>query len=320
MFNIFAIFYKPEEKLATRKVYGDAVARIGSKASRIICLDGDTKNSTFALTFKTAFPSRFIECFIAEQNMISVATGLQCRNQALPFVSGFACFLTRAFDQLRMAAISNARMVCVGSHAGCSIGEDGGSQMGLEDIAMFRSLPNSVVLYPSDAVSCERAVELAAGLKHGICYIRTGRPAVPIVYAPHESFKVGQSHVVLEHGDQDKVTLVGGGVTLFECLKAADQLKNDGIHVRVIDVFSVKPLDAQTISKNTQETGGKLLVVEDHYPEGGIGEAVAAAVAGHFQFRHLCVRELPHSGAPEEILAAMKIDANAIIEAVNQMV
>lgn len=255
--------YKLGEEVATRLAYGTALAKLAVNNSRVIALDGDTKNSTFSEKLKKAFPDRYIECFIAEQNLTGVAIGAACRDRTIAFASTFATFFTRAFDQIRMGAISQTNVNFVGSHCGVSIGEDGPSQMGLEDIAMFRTIPGSSVFYPSDAVSCERAVELAANTK-GVCFIRTSRPNTAVLYKNDEPFHVGQGKVV-KSTPNDQVLLIGAGITLYECLAAAEELAKDGIHARIIDPFTIKPLDKALILKEGQFCGGRIVVVEDHY-------------------------------------------------------
>ncbi|KRX84828.1 Transketolase [Trichinella sp. T6] len=312
--------YKIGEKVATRLAYGTALVKLGKSCDRVVALDGDVKNSTFADKFKNAFPDRFIECFISEQNMVGVAVGCSTRSRTLPFCSTFATFFTRAFDQLRMGAISGANVKCCGSHAGVSIGEDGPSQMGLEDIAMFRTLPGSTVFYPSDAVSCERAVELAARV-NGICFIRTGRPNTPVIYSNEEQFSIGQAKIV-RHSDKDRLMIVTAGVTLFEAFTAADVLaKEKGLHVCICDLFTVKPIDKRTLAEQAKRVGGKVLTVEDHYPEGGIGDAVASALAEYsdIQLTSLAVNALPRSGPPDSLMDMFGISAKHIIEACVQL-
>ncbi len=296
--------------VATREAYGEALVKLGSTDARVVALDGDTKNSTFSEKFKTAFPDRFVEAYIAEQNMAGLAAGLASDGK-IAFASTFAAFLTRAYDFIRMANYSRpGTLVFVGSHCGVSIGEDGSSQMGLEDLAMFRALINSTVLYPSDAVSAEKLV-FAAAKQAGVVYLRTSRPKTPILYAPTEEFPIGGSKV---HGDGTKATIAAAGVTLHEALAAQAQLAKDGIAVRVLDLYSVKPIDAATISKCAAET--KLVVtVEDHSIYGGIGEAVAPYATGAKLVR-LGIDEMPRSGKPRELMAAYGIDAAAIVKAV----
>lgn len=308
--------YKSGDKVATRNAYGTALAKLGRTTPNVVGMDGDTKNSTFAITFQKEFPERFIECYIAEQNLVSVGIGCATRDRTIPFVSTFAAFLTRAFDQIRMGAISQTNCNFVGSHSGISIGEDGPSQMALEDLAMFRTIPGSTVFYPSDAVSCERAVELAASTP-GVCFIRTSRPALPMIYANTEKFEVGKAKVVRQ-SDKDHVTIVASCVTLSEAVKAADALKGEGINVRIVDPFTIKPLDKETILNSARATGGKIITVEDHYPEGGIGEAVCSAVSecADVRVKKLCVNGVPRSGQCAELLAMFGIDSDAIIKAV----
>ncbi len=299
--------------------YGTALVKVGQNNSHVVALDGDVKNSTYSIKFKEAFPDRFVECFIAEQNLAGVAIGASCRDRTVAFASTFAAFWTRAFDQIRMGAISHTNVNFSGSHVGCSIGEDGASQMALEDLGMFRSIPGSTVFYPSDAVSTERAVELAANTR-GICYIRTSRPNTPVIYANDEPFEIGKAKVVVK-SDSDIATVVAGGVTLHEAIKAANTLREQGKNIRVIDVFTVKPLDWQTILANVTQTHNRVITVEDHYPEGGISEAVATALLTNapnhqFNFRKLNVKTIPMSGQPQELLQRFEIDSNAIIKAV----
>ncbi len=311
--------YKIGEKVATRNAYGAALTRLGAADLRVMGLDGDTKNSTMSLDFLKAFPDRFVECFIAEQNMVGVAVGLAARGR-IPFGSTFAAFLTRAYDFVRMAAVGKANLKLCGSHCGVSIGEDGASQMGLEDLAMMRAVIGSTVLYPSDAVSTERLVREAARTD-GVVYLRSTRPATPVLYPASERFPVGGSKV-LRSSPKDAVTVVAAGITLHEALAAADgELAKAGIHVRVIDAYSVKPIDASGIAKAVSETGGKLVVAEDHYPEGGLGEAVLAALPGQVKaFRHLAVRGTPRSGKPEELLERHGLTARAIAVAVRELI
>eukprot|EP00069_Balaena_mysticetus_P015253 bmy_09139T0 len=312
--------YKVGDKIATRKAYGQALAKLGHASDRIIALDGDTKNSTFSELFKKEHPDRFIECYIAEQNMVSIAVGCATRDRTVPFCSTFAAFFTRAFDQIRMAAISESNINLCGSHCGVSIGEDGPSQMALEDLAMFRSVPMSTVFYPSDGVSTEKAVELAANRK-GICFIRTSRPENAIIYNNNEDFQIGQAKVVLKSRD-DQVTVIGAGVTLHEALAAADLLKKEKINIRVLDPFTIKPLDKKLILDSARATKGRIVTVEDHYCEGGIGEAVASAVVGEpgVTVTRLAVSQVPRSGKPAELLKMFGIDKDAIAQAVRGLV
>lgn len=308
--------YKKGDKIATRRAYGEALARLGQSSSRVVALDGDTKNSTFSETFKKAHPDRYIECFIAEQNMVSVAIGCATRDRTVPFASTFAAFFSRTYDHVRMAAISQSNVNLVGSHCGVSIGEDGPSQMALEDLAMFRAIPTATVFYPSDGVSTERAVELSANTQ-GICFIRTSRPDTPILYDPGEKFEIGQAKVVRQSAS-DKVTVVGAGVTLHEALKAADQLASEGVNIRVIDPFTIKPLDSATILLSARATGGRVITVEDHYKEGGLGEAVCSALGEEpgIVVQRLAVSGVPRSGKPQELLEMFGISARNIVAAV----
>ncbi|CAI4226469.1 unnamed protein product [Auanema sp. JU1783] len=309
--------YKKGEKVATRAAYGTALAKLGDASPRVIGLDGDTKNSTFSDKLLNKHPNQFIECFIAEQNLVGVAVGAQCRDRTIPFTSTFAAFFTRAADQIRMGAVSFANVKFAGSHVGVSIGEDGPSQMALEDLAMFRAIPGSTVFYPTDAVSAERATELAANIR-GMVFIRTGRPALEVLYDNDEVFQVGQAKIV-KQSPQDKIVLIGSGVTLYECLKAADQLEKEGIHACVIDPFTIKPIDKQTILQQAQRVGGKVLTVEDHYPAGGIGETVSAALADEaVRVRSLCVHDVPRSGPPDDLVDLFGISARHIVNAVKQ--
>ncbi|CAB3406904.1 unnamed protein product [Caenorhabditis bovis] len=311
--------YALGDKVATRAAYGTALAKLGDASPRVIGLDGDTKNSTFSDKLLKAHPEQFIECFIAEQNLVGVAVGAQCRDRTIPFTSTFAAFFTRATDQIRMAAVSFANLKCVGSHVGVSIGEDGPSQMALEDLAIFRAIPNSTVFYPTDAVSAERATELAANTK-GIVFIRTSRPALPVLYENDEPFAIGKAKV-LRKSDNDSVVLIGAGVTTYEALKAAEKLETEGIHATVIDPFTIKPLDSATIAEYAKKAGGKVLTVEDHYPAGGIGEAVSAALADlPIRVRSLCVRDVPRSGPPDDLVDKYGISARHIIDAVKNFV
>jgi len=290
--------------------------RIGEVDPRVVGLDGDTKNSTYSEKFFKKFPKRFVECFIAEQNMVGVATGYSTRGK-VPFASTFACFFSRAYDQIRVAGISMANVKLVGSHVGVSIGEDGASQMGLEDIAMMRAIAGSVVLYPSDAVSAEKLMDQMAATK-GIAFLRTSRPKTPVIYNNDEQFPIGGAKV-LRQGD--KATLVAAGVTLNEALKAADALKNEGIAITVIDAYSIKPLAKDVILSAARATNNTVITVEDHYAEGGIGDAVAGELSVEgIKVHKLAVRELPHSGKPEELLAKYGIDSAAIVRTVKSVV
>ena len=306
-----------KEKTATRLAYGNALLSLAKADPAVVAIDGDVKNSTYADKFFEAHPARTFQSFIAEQNMVGVGIGLAAKGY-IPFMATFAAFLTRAHDQVRMAAYSFANIKLCGSHVGVSIGEDGPSQMGLEDLAMFRAVPGCVVLYPSDAISAEAAVAAAAAHK-GMAYIRTTRPATPLLYAAGETFPVGGSKV-LGKRDGDRATVVAAGITVHEALKARAELEKAGIGVRVLDAYSVAPLDAATLGREIMETGGRAVVVEDHFAGGGLGEAVAAALAGKAALKHLCIRELPRSGKPEELLETYGISASHIVRAVRELV
>ncbi|HEY6360941.1 MAG TPA: transketolase [Vicinamibacterales bacterium] len=308
--------YKVGDKVATREAYGDAIARLGDADDRIVALDGDVKNSTFSEKFEQRHPDRFYQAFIAEQVMIGAAMGLAARG-AIPFPSTFAAFLTRAYDFIRMAAIGNNNIKMAGSHAGVSIGEDGPSQMALEDLAMMRAQPNIAVLYPCDAVSTERLIEEMAYCT-GPVYMRTSRPKTPVIYGPDETFPIGGLKV-LRQSAADVATVIGAGVTLFEALAAHDMLKAAGVNVRVIDLYCLQPIDADTLVRCARETSGRVITVEDHYRGGGIGDAVAAAVASAGVIvRRLAVPGIPRSGAPDELLDRFGISARHIVDAVNE--
>ena len=309
--------YKLGDKIATREAYGAALVRLGEADPRIVAMDGDTKNSTFSEKFYKKFPNRFTECFIAEQNMVGVASGFSAHNK-IPFASTFAAFFSRAHDQIRMAAISMGNIKLVGSHVGVSIGEDGASQMALEDLPMMRAIPNSIVLYPCDAVSAEKLAEEM--VKHkGISYLRTSRPKTPVIYNNDEQFPLGSAKV-LRQGANDKVTIVTAGVTVFEALKAADELAKENIGVTVIDAYSIKPLGKDVIKAAAQKTGNKIVTVEDHYPEGGIGDTVAGELSAEgAKVYKLAVMELPRSGKPEELLGKFGIDYAAIVRKVKSI-
>jgi transketolase len=313
--------YHREKPVATREAYGHALKRLAQVDPRIVALDGDVQNSTFAEIFGQAYPDRFVQGYIAEQNMVSTAVGLAARG-FVPFVATFACFLARAFDQIRMAGISRSNLKLCGSHCGVSIGEDGPSQMGLEDLAALRAIPGSVVLYPSDAVSAERLTE-AMTRRPGICYLRTTRPKTSILYTTADSFPI-PGFKVLRESANDHALIVAAGVTLHEALRAHDELNAQGIPVRVIDLYCVKPLDSAALAAQLRAAGGRLVTVEDHYPEGGLGEAVATALAeagaAPSALRRLAVTGLPHSGKAGELLDAFGISARRIVEAVREIV
>lgn len=301
---------------STRKAYGQALVKVGAMNSNVIVLDAETSNSTFTEFFKNKYPKRFFEMYIAEQNMVGTALGLSRRGK-IPFVSTFAAFFTRAFDQIRMSQYSDANIKFCGSHAGVSIGEDGASQMGLEDIALFRSIQNCVVLYPSDGVSTTKLVELAAS-HYGNVYIRATRMDTAIIYNEKNTFEIGGSKVIKQSKD-DVVTIIGAGITLHEAAQAYEELKKIGVTIRVIDLYSIKPIDTETLRKAADETK-MIIIVEDHYPEGGIGEAVMSALADHATpVRSLAVRKMPRSGKSRELLDFEEISAGAIVKTVKEI-
>jgi transketolase len=313
--------YEFGTKESTRKAYGDALKAVGAANPDVIVLDAEVSNSTYADEFAKAYPDRFFEMYIAEQQLVAAAVGFSVRGK-IPFASTFAAFFTRAYDFIRMAAVSRANLKIVGSHSGVSIGEDGPSQMALEDIAMMRAVYSSIVLYPSDPNQAARLVEEMADDIPGIVFMRTTREKLPVLYSPDEKFPIGGSKV-LRSSDSDKATVIGAGITLHEALKAADQLKEDGISIRVIDLYSVKPIDEATLVKAANETG-VLVVVEDHWPEGGLGDAVLAAFAGTGRplpiVAKLAVSGMPGSGKPAELMNAAGIDAAHIVAKVRALV
>jgi transketolase len=311
--------YEPGSREATRKAYGDALVALGDARGDIVALDGEVGNSTYSEQFAAAHPDRFIQCYIAEQQMVAMAIGLSVRGWR-PFAATFAAFLSRAYDFVRMAAISRADLVLVGSHAGVSIGEDGPSQMALEDIASLRAVHGSTILYPSDANQTADLVARIADQK-GIVFLRTTREKTPVIYPPGESFEIGGSRVV-RRTDGDQVTLVGAGITLHESIAAAGLLEGEGIAARVIDCYSVKPIDAAALRAAAVETGA-IVTVEDHWAEGGLGDAVLevfAADALRPPIVKLAVRRLPGSATPAEQLALAGIDASAIAAAAGKLV
>jgi transketolase len=308
--------YELGAEVATRKAYGEALAALGGQRGDVVALDGEVSNSTYAEIFRDAHPDRYFEMFIAEQQMIAAAVGLQVLGWK-PFASTFAAFMTRAYDFIRMGAISRATLKLCGSHAGVSIGEDGPSQMGLEDLAALRAVHGSTVLYPCDGNQTAKLVRAMSDVE-GISYLRTTRADTPVIYGPDEEFPVGGSKTV-RSSDDDEVTIVAAGITVHEALKAADSLAVEGISARVIDCYSVKPIDAETL----RSVGTPIVTAEDHWAEGGLGEAVLAALADSDdrpQVSVLAVRELPHSGKPAELLAAAGIDADAIAAAARKLV
>ncbi|MDQ2910480.1 MAG: transketolase [Actinomycetota bacterium] len=306
------------EEVATRLAYGEALVALGAANGKVVALDGEVSNSTYADLFAKAYPERYFEMFIAEQQLVAAAVGLQVR-EWVPFASTFAAFFSRAYDFIRMAAISQANIRLCGSHAGVSIGEDGPSQMALEDLAMMRAVHGSTVLYPCDANQTAKLVAQMAD-RDGIVFLRTTRAATPVVYGADEEFPVGGARVLREGED---LAIVGAGITLHESLKAAERLESEGISARVIDLYSVKPVDGETLRAAAEATGGRVLTVEDHWSEGGIGDAVLEALSdGEAPARvvRLAVRELPGSGKPAELLAAAGIDADHIVEAARALV
>ena len=307
--------YTMGSSVPTRNAYGNALRRLFARFPNLVSLDGEVSNSTMAEYFQKEHPENFFEMFIAEQNMVGAALGLACRGK-LPFVSTFGAFMTRAFDQIRMSQYSNANIKFVGSHAGVSIGEDGPSQMGLEDLAMFRSILESVVLYPCDAVSAERLVEEAA--KHtGIVYIRTTRGGTPVIYDLKETFPIGGSKI-LRKSDHDAATVVGAGITLHEALRAHEELKKENVPIRVIDLYSIKPLDEKALREAARETRF-IVTVEDHYPDGGIGEAVKSVLSGlSTPVYSLAVQKRPKSGKPGELLEYEGISSKAIVKRIRE--
>ncbi|MBI2085738.1 transketolase [Candidatus Daviesbacteria bacterium] len=308
--------YKLGDMVATRKAYGNTLAKIYPNFLNMVVLDAEVSNSTYADIFKKAYPERFFEMYIAEQNMVGAAVGLSRRGK-IPFVSTFAAFFSRAFDQIRMSQYANSNIKFVGSHAGVSIGEDGASQMGLEDIAMFRTLLGSVVLYPSDAVSVEKLV-LKAAEHFGNVYIRTTRKETPVLYKNSEQFPIGGSKV-LKSDKKDVITVIGAGITLYEALTAYEQLIKENIFIRVIDLYSIKPLDLETLKKALQETQA-ILTVEDHYLPGGLGEAVLEALTeAEAKIYNMAVTKMPKSGKPAELLEYEEISASAIVRRVKEI-
>jgi transketolase len=312
--------YELGAQKATRRAYGEALAALGSARGDVVAMDGEVSNSTFSGLFAKAHPERFFEMFVAEQQMIAAAIGFDVRGLT-PFASAFAAFFSRAYDFIRMAAISRASMRIVGSHAGVATGEDGPSQMALEEIAMFRAVHGSTVLYPSDANQTAKLVALAAD-NSGITYLRTTRPDTPVIYPPETEFDIGGSRVV--HASlRDDVTIAAAGITVHQAIDAALRLAEEGIFARVLDLYSVKPIDRQALLDSLTATQGRLVTVEDHWPQGGLGDAVLEAIANSrlpLQIAKLAVRDLPGSGTPAELLRAAGIDADGIAEAVRSLV
>jgi transketolase len=305
------------KEIATRKAFGDALAALGKADPRVVVVDGDVKNSTHTEEFEKVAKDRFLEGYIAEQNMVGMAMGLAARGR-VPFASTFACFFTRAYDFIRMAAIGNLNIKLVGTHAGVSIGEDGPSQMGLEDLAMMCAQPDFTVLYPADATSAWRATWLMAQ-HNGPCYMRAGRPNQPVLYEADEEFAIGKCKV-LRRTPKDRALIVAAGVTVHEALLAQTILSDEDVAVRVIDLFSIQPIDAEELRASAQAVGGIVITVEDHYEHGGIGDAVLSALAGYeVRLRKLAVREIARSGKPAELLERYGINASYIVDAVREL-
>src|SRR5207248_2879077 len=309
--------YKKGDKVATRKAYGDALKALGARRA-VVAMDGEVSNSPFAEEFAKAYPNRYFELFIAEQQLVATAVGMSVRHY-IPFASTFAAFFSRAYDFIRMAAISQANIRLTGSHAGVEIGQDGPAQMALEDLASMRAIHGSTVLYPCDPNQTAKLTGLMA-TTDGIVYMRTTRGAYPTLYGPNEAFKIGGAKVVRET-PKDRVTLIGAGVTVHSCLAAADALAKKKIPARVIDLYSVKPVDVKTLREAAKATRGRFVIVEDHYPEGGIAAAVLEAFAaeGAPHVAHLAVRGLPTSGKPEELLNAAGISSRHIVAAATKL-
>ena len=314
-YNFKRTVYK--DKTATRRAYGNALLNLGKINETVVALDGDVKNSTYAEDFFESFPKRSFQSYIAEQNMVGMSIGMSAKGY-LPFLATFSAFLTRAHDQIRMSAYSFSNIKFAGSHSGVSIGADGPSQMGLEDLSIFRPIPGCAVLYPCDAYSTEACVESMAKHK-GLAYIRTARPATPLIYGQEEKFPIGGSKV-LRKSKNDVATVIGAGLTVHEALKAYDELKDERISVRIIDAYSVEPIDKDNLSKEVEKAGKKVVVVEDHFQNGGLGDAVAQALSGKAEIIHLAVKDLPRSGKPEELLDKYGIDANHIKRAVKELI
>ena len=311
------IHYSKGELFAPRKAYGHALVRISSRYPNMVVLDAETSNSTYAITFKDYCPERFFEMFINEQNMVGTALGLSLRGK-IPFISTFAAFFTRAHGQIRVSEYNNANIKFVGSHAGVSIGEDGSSQMGLEDLSLFRSVMNCKILYPSDAVSTEKCVELAAK-NNGMFYIRTTRQDLPVLYDNKEVFKIGGSKT-LQSSNTDFCTIISAGITIHEALKASIELKKIGLNFRIIDAYSITPIDSTSIRKAVRQTKN-IIVVEDHLAQGGLGDAVQDVIVKmddedliEMNYEHLCVKKIPHSGTSSELLDYEEINSKAIVK------
>jgi transketolase len=304
---------------ATRGAYGAALKALGGAREDVVALDGEVSNSTKSEEFAESYPERYFEMFIAEQQMVAAAVGMSVRHR-VPFASSFAAFFTRAYDFIRMAAISGANIRLSGSHAGVSIGEDGPSQMALEDLAMMRAVHGSTVLQPCDANQTARLVAEMADTE-GIAFLRTLRPKTPVIYDPSEDFPIGGSKIV-RSSEEDVVSIVATGITVHEAIKAADELQDSGVAVRIIDAYSIKPIDGESLRAAARATGGNVVAVEDHWPEGGLGEAVLSALSGEaypLHFEHLAVRDMPGSGKSEELMDAAGISANHIADTVRKL-
>jgi transketolase len=309
--------FEQGKEYATREVFGEVLAKLGEQNKEIYALDGDVMNSTFTENFKKAFPERFIECFIAEQNMVSVAAGLS-RLGKTPFVATFAAFLARAADQIRMARVSEANIKFIGSHVGVSIGEDGPSQMGLEDIALFGTLPDSIVLQPCDAISTAKLVPLMAS-HQGFAYMRTLRPKTKLLYKDEDNFSIGGSKILRQSG-HDQLTVAATGITVFEALKAADELQKENISLCVVDCYSIHPIDSVTLKKCLQSTEQRIMItVEDHFKHGGLGDFAAAALSGQGQVMKMAVQKISQSGTKDELLSDAGIDASHIVSKIKSV-
>lgn len=312
--------YKKTDLVATRQAFGYALKKLGEidgEESIVIGIDGDVKNSTYSEMLYKTYPNKFINCYIAEQLMVGVATAVGKSNK-IPFIATFSTFYTRAADQIRMGAVSQENVKYVGTHSGCHIGEDGPSQMGLEDIALFRAIPGMIVLAPSDPISAEKSIEIAANHK-GSVFIRTERNAHPLLYENDETFEIGKLKVI-EKSEKDSLTIVSFGVTLFEAIEASKVLKSEGINVRIIDIFSIKPIDKEGLIQNAKETNNTVYVIEDHYLEGGLGEAVFSALAlTGAKVHHSGVTSVPRSGKPAELLKLYELDSASIVKKVKSI-
>ncbi len=305
------------DKTATRRAYGNALLNLAKVNEAVVALDGDVKNSTYAESFFEAFPKRAFQTYIAEQNMAGMGIGMSAKG-FIPFIATFSAFLPRAHDQIRMAAYSFSNIKFCGSHSGVSIGADGPSQMGLEDLGMFRSIPGCAVLYPCDAYSTEACVESLAKYR-GLSYIRTTRPATPLLYSREDKFPIGGSKII-KRSKNDKATVIAAGITVHEALKAYEELRRENISIRIIDAYSVQPIDKDNITKEVAKTGRKAVVVEDHFQNGGLGDAVAQALNGKAEIVHLAINDMPRSGKPEELLDKYGIDAEHIKSAVKKLI